>query len=48
MSRKGPVVVKGMLDFVEDFFEGVRSHSIHFGLHKLLQTSNELVAGTHE
>ena len=23
MSRKGPVVVKGMLDFIEDFFVGV-------------------------
>ena len=24
MSRKGPVVGKGKLDFVEDFFVGVR------------------------
>ena len=26
MLRKGPVVVKGILDFVEDFFFGVKLH----------------------
>ena len=28
MSRKGPVVGNGMLDFVEDIFVGVKSPSI--------------------
>ena len=26
MSRKGPVVVKGMLDFVEDLIQDVNPH----------------------
>ena len=29
MSRKGPVVGRGMLDFIEDIFVGVKSHYYH-------------------
>ena len=30
MSRKGPKVGQGMLDFVEDYCVGVKSHQISF------------------
>ena len=46
MSRKGPVVVKGMLDFVEDIFVGVKSQNIgetgDIYIVKLKSTSNNL------
>ena len=46
MSWKGPVVVKGMLDFVEDIFVGVKSQNIgetgDIYIVKLKSTSNNL------